>query len=222
VVNVKRGKDEMSATRPTATFADAAKEFDSAWSNPNYTTFTLPPVDVNKVLAEKYVMNPIVRVTRKMVWDMELRKAWDPRTFIPYVVSEGRSWGRHEIDKKCERFSRASMQLGWITPEYGQVLEDVFIDHSNERVLFFGRQELTDEGGGVLKASSYQPIFHVEHAASGTEQDPLNLWRIVLLTPSKDERFAAPFKGMIEKGLLPGFLEIYIEKILKVELSSKH
>jgi hypothetical protein len=72
---------------------------------------------------------------------------------------------------------------------------------------------------GLLEAGNHQPLFHVEHAAGGTEDDPLNLWRIVILTKNKDERFEAPFKDMVRRGTLPGFLEIYIERELRVTLT---
>jgi hypothetical protein len=52
---------------------------------------------------------------------MELQKAWDPKTFIPYVVSEAKSWGRHRLCDGSERFFRSSEQLGWITGQRGTV-----------------------------------------------------------------------------------------------------
>jgi hypothetical protein len=103
-----------------------------------YTRFTLPAVQVNSVLAKKYTTSSPVRLTRDMVWDMELQKAWDPKTFIPYVVSEAKSWGRHRLRDGSERFFRSSEQLGWITGERGTVLEEVLIDHVGQRILFLG------------------------------------------------------------------------------------
>jgi hypothetical protein len=117
--------DRSSAT--AAGFRNALEEFEAAWQNPNHTRFTLPAVPVNSVLAKKYTTSSPIRLTRDMVWDMELQKAWDPATFIPYVVSEGKSWGRHRRHDGSERFFRASEQLGWITGECGTVLEEVSI-----------------------------------------------------------------------------------------------
>jgi hypothetical protein len=51
-----------------------------------------PPVDLNKVLKERYRVSPAQTLTRDMIWDMETKKAWDPLTYIPYVVSQARSW----------------------------------------------------------------------------------------------------------------------------------
>jgi hypothetical protein len=202
----------------SSVYKEALREFELAWSNPQFTQIELPPVEVNRVLREKYVASPAVSLSRSMVWDMELKKAWDPLTYIPYVVSEGRSWGRHLIDRGIERFSRSSIQDSWLNVGRGRVLEDVFVDYLQSKILFLGRKQLLHEDI-LLEADAYQPLFHVEHAAGGTETDPLNLWRIVILTDQKDERYERPFAEMAQRGMLPGFLEIYIERDLRVKLN---
>ena len=125
-----------------ASFSHALAEFETAWQNPTYTRFTLPAVHVNGVLANKYSSSVPVKITRDMVWDMELQKAWDPLTFIPYVVSEGKSWGRRKLQDGSEHFFRSSEQLGWIAKGRGTVLEEVFIDHAGQRILFLGRESM--------------------------------------------------------------------------------
>jgi hypothetical protein len=202
-------------------FRGALEEFEKAWNHPSYTRFELPAVPVNSVLAKKYTTDPPLRLTRKLVWDMELKKSWDPATFIPYVVSEGKSWGRHNLQAGAEHFFRSSSQLGWINGDRGTVLEEVFVDHGGQRILFLGRDHFDDEGGHRLKASDFQPLFHVEHAVAGSADEPLNLWRIVILTQGKDDRYTEPFKEMVRQGLLPGFLEIYIERELNRKLTRK-
>jgi len=47
----------------------------------------------------------------------------------------------------------------------------------------------------------------------------LNLWSIVLLTNAPDPRYFAPFEQMVREGLLPGFIEIHIERDRKLKLS---
>jgi hypothetical protein len=201
-------------------FRNGLDEFETAWENPNHTRFTLPAVDVNSVLAKKYATSASVKITRDMVWDMELQKAWDPLTFIPYVVSERASWGRRRLQDGNEHFFRSSEQLGWITKARGTVLEEVFVDHSGLRILFLGRESMKVDGR-VLKASNFQPLFHVEHAAGGSMEVSLNLWRIVVLTEKHDERYTEPFKEMARQGLLPGFLEIYIEQRFHCDLKKR-
>ena len=202
-------------------FASAEEEFNAAWRDRKHTQFELPAHDVNKILGERYVMTPSTRFTRTMLWDMEMKKAWDPATYISYVVSTSHSWGRHGLEEGCERFFRSSMQLGWIRSDRGQVLEDVFINRTTRRIFFLGRPQMTTETGERIYASDFQPLFHVEHAAAGSEDAPLNVWRIVLLTERNDQRYTEPFKLMAKEGLLPGFLEIYIQRDLGGALSRR-
>jgi len=69
----------MSSTNHSIhTFAGAAEEFAQAWENPRHTRVTLPPVDVNKVLTERYRMDQPIHITRAMVWDMSSRRAGTP------------------------------------------------------------------------------------------------------------------------------------------------
>ena len=200
------------------TFTSAQHAYRAAWENPAHTRFELPPVNVNKVLRERYSMRPEKALARTAIWDMERKKAWDPRTYIPYVVSEGGSWGRETLPDG-ERFSRASMQKGWIAQAEGRVLEDVYLSDERQAIVFLGRERMRDESGHELRASGVQPVFHVEHGVGGSEEEPLNLWSIVLLTPQEDRRYHRPFEAMVARGWLPGFIEIYIARDLGVQLS---
>ena len=194
--------------------------FDSAErESPSSTRFELAPVDVNTVLKKHYRLSPERTLTRAMIWDMETKKAWDPLSYIPYVVSQARSWDPTTLRDGSTRFSRSSLQRGWITPEEGRVLEDVFVSDANRTIYFLGRRRMVEETGNTLLASPFQPLFHVRHAVGGAEQAPLNLWSIVLLTDAPDPRYCEPFEQMVRTGLLPGFIEIYIERDLKLKLS---
>jgi hypothetical protein len=90
---------------------------------------------------------------------------------------------------------------------------------AKQTVYFLGRPRMVEESGDTLVASPFQPLFHVRHAVGGPEQAPLNLWDIVLLTDAPDPRYCEPFEQMVRAGLLPGFVEIYLERDLKLELS---
>ena len=61
-------------------------EFQRAWADPSNTQFELPPVDINRVLAEHYRTSEPLMFTRTMLWDMEVRKAWRPDRYILSVV----------------------------------------------------------------------------------------------------------------------------------------
>jgi len=200
-------------------FDSAEREYNDAWNAPSSTRFELPPVDVNKVLKERYRLAPDQALTRAMIWDMETKKAWDPLTYIPYVVSQARSWGRTTLRDGSTRFCRSSLQRGWITSEEGRVLEDVFVSDAKETIYFLGRPRMLEESGSALVATPFQPLFHVRHAVGGTNEAPLNLWSIVLLTTMPDPRYCEPFEQMVRAGWLPGFIEIYIKHDLKLTLS---
>src|SRR5258706_7374181 len=176
-------------------------------------------VSIGKVLKERYRVSPEQTLTRAMIWDMETNKAWDPLTYIPYVVSQARSWGRTTLRDGSTRFCRSSLQRGWITPQEGRVLEDVFVSDARQTIYFLGRPQMVEESGNTLVASPFQPLFHVRHGVGGSEEAPLNLWSIVLLTDAPDPRYCEPFEQMARAGLLPGFIEIYIERDLKLKLS---
>jgi hypothetical protein len=210
----------MSASEPFLTSFEAAiRTYREAWADPAHTRFELPPLNVNKVLRDRYRMEPQRQLTRSMIWDMESKKAWDPRTFIPYVVSEGRSYGRNSLQDGSIRFCRSSMQKGWIAPGEGRILEDVYVSDTEQSVFFLGCDRMAGEDGSELVASKFQPLFHVRHAVGGAEDEPLNIWSIVLLTSRNDPRYEEPFKEMVRAGLLPGFIEIYIQQNLAVKLS---
>ena len=203
----------MSIEDPT--FAQALAEFETTWADPRNTVAELPPVDINRTLSSRY--EPRVRMTRTQVWDMEVKKAWDPLTYIPYVVSEAESWASAPLPDG-RRHWRSSIQKAWLSNARGLVLEDVFTDPQRQRVLFLGRTALTGPDGRARFADPYQPLFHVEHAVGGTESEPLNLWRIVVLTDKPDPRYAEEFAAMTAEGWLPGFLEIYLRHDLGVPL----
>jgi hypothetical protein len=200
-------------------FDTAEREYNDAWNAPSSTRFELPPVDVNKVLKERYRVSPRQTLTRSMIWDMETKKAWGPLTYIPYVVSQAHSWGRTTLCDGSARFYRSSLQRGWITSEKGRVLEDVFVSNAKQTVYFLGRPQMVEESGNTLVASPFQPLFHVRHGVGGSEEAPLNLWSIVLLTDAPDPRYYEPFEQMVRAGVLPGFIEIYIEQDLNLKLS---
>jgi hypothetical protein len=202
-----------------STFDAAEREYNEAWTAPSSTRLELRPVDVNAVLKNRYRMSQEQTLTRAMIWDMETKKAWDPLTYIPYVVSQARSWGRTSLSDGSTRFFRSSLQRGWITSDEGRVLEDVFVSDAKQTIYFLGRPRMVEENGNTLAASPFQPLFHVQHAVGGSEQTPLNLWSIVVLTKAPDPRYCEPFEQMIRTGLLPGFIEIYIERDLKLRLS---
>ena len=213
----------MSATaQGRFTFKRAKQEFDDAWQNSNYTRVELPPVDVNRVLRERYTIEPAgTTMTLTQLWDMETKKAWDPATYIPYVVSRGRSWGRHALEQGCEGFQRTSDQVAWINSSRGEVIEDVAISHIERKIVFLGQSQIVDDRGQTIHAGDFQPLFHVVHGAEGSEERPLNTWHIVVMTEREDDRYKRPFEEMVAAGYLPGFVEEYLRRDMGVRIERR-
>ncbi|WP_132113590.1 hypothetical protein [Actinocrispum wychmicini] len=192
------------------------KTFLEAWDNPAATRYELPAIDVNEVLAERYQLGKPLVFTRTMLWDLEVRKARRPDLFIPFVVASGsaESWGEGDI------FVRKSMQRLWTQPDtYGLVLEQTQLDHANQIVTFIGATELAGSDGEPLRADSRQPVFHVQHSVGGTENQPLNLWRIVHLTDAPDSGIIAVFDRIAAAPWLPEFIEIYVRDVLGISVT---
>lgn len=203
-----------------ASFRDARAEFERAWNQPGHTRVEPDAVDVNRLLKQSYSIDDGSRLTGQMLWDAEVAKAWDPGTYIPGVVLEGNSWGRKTLPDGKPWFVRSSRQVAWKAgTDPGVVLEEVYLDPASRSVLFFGRSELLGPDGVPVQAGAHQPLFHVEHAVTGTEDEPLNRWRIVHLTETEDP---ALIERQVKRGSadwLIGFLARFIELELDGKLS---
>ena len=198
--------------------------FATDWNHADYTCIEFEPLDVNQILADQYEGGEGLALTRTQLWDMEVRKAFRPDLFIPGVIRSGtaRSWGLRELKNGDEVFIRASEQRLWLQPDrYGTVIEACYLNHANQQVTFIGLPELVDDTGRKVFASPEQPIFHVEHAVSGTEQSPLNTWRIVHLAGDENGALAKRFEQISQAPGLPEYVERYIEDVLKLSLTRK-
>lgn len=211
-----------AATAYGYSVAEAESEFEKAWNNPNYTQVKLDDIPINETLACNYDLEKPVLFTRLLLWDVEAKKAWDPKTYIPYVVRKGSSWGKETFENGDEIFVRASEQRLWMTPAlYGEVFEKVFLNHKEQKATFIGTDTLDDSDGKLIHAERKQPLFHVQHSVEGEEGHPFNVWRIVHLTPERDEELAQAIKKLNAPNRVPGFVEIYIEKDLQTKWAYK-
>ncbi|MFK3648557.1 hypothetical protein ACI2IY_08950 [Lysobacter enzymogenes] len=203
---------------------DHVPAFAQAWNDPANTRFELPPVDVNRILAERYELARPLRLSRSQLWEMETRKARRPDLYIPYVVEQGSAavWADQGERDGVERFVRKSRQRLWLQPDrYELILEQTRVDHAQQQVTFIGASHYPGPDGAMLEAGTGQPIFHVIHGVGGEESEPLNLWSVVFLTPRQDSRLIAPFVRMAHDGWLPGYVEIYIRDDLGVGISRR-
>jgi hypothetical protein len=201
---------------------DHENEFARAWADPRNTRGERPPLDINAVLAAHYTLSKPLAFTRTMLWDMEVKKAFRPDIYIPSVVRPGSSgtWGLKKLDDGSETFYRKSEQRLRLEKEltYGLVLEQVRVNPNRRTVTFIGTPELPDSDGTMLHATTRQPIFHVEHVATGTESQPLNEWRMVNLTEGPNQELIDRFARSVNV-YLTEFVEVYIREVLKIELT---
>ncbi|MBA3815998.1 MAG: hypothetical protein H0X29_05680 [Parachlamydiaceae bacterium] len=202
--------------------SEAEEEFKRAWNNPSYTQIRQDDVDINKTLAKYYKTPYPVNFTRQMLWDMETKKAWDPKTYLEYVVRDGKSWGKKFLENGNEMFVRSSQQKQWLNGEvYEEVFEKVYLNHKAQKATFLGTQYLTGSAGEKLQLNNKQPLFHVQHSVEGEENNPINVWRIVHLTDKKDQNLIDHFNKLNNPTVVPGFIEIYIKKDLQTPISHK-
>ena len=195
-----------------SSFREARAEFEQAWNQPGHTRIEPDAVDVNQLLERSYPKDDGFRLAGQLLWDAEVAKAWDPGTYISGVVLEGESWGRKTLPDGTPWFVRSSRQVAWkADADAGVVLEEVYFDPTGRSVLFFGRSELIGPDGRPVVRSAHQPLFHVEHAVTGTEEQPLNRWRIVHLTETEDPALIERQVKEGSSGWLLGFLSKFID-----------
>ncbi|MBB6568005.1 hypothetical protein HPO96_03990 [Kribbella sandramycini] len=190
--------------------------FAAAWSAPGTTSVELPAVRVNDVLRDRYDVTPPFSYTGAQLWDMEARKAAAPDQYIPTVVRTGSAEKFPSVHTgQLEDFTRISDQRLWADPEqYATIIEHVRLDHQHRRAFFLGAERFETPDGRVVTAGAGQPLFHVEHSVAGDEDDPLNLWRIVLLTEEYDAALAASFEGLAKDPYLRVFVEVHLREVL--------
>jgi len=199
----------------------AENEFEKCWNNLSYTTIQLDDVDVNQALSHYSTQKPI-HFTKTMLWDMEAKKAWNPANYISYVIKAGsaKSWYKHPCQKTGgEIFVRCSAQKKWLEPSiFEMVYEEVYVNEKAKLVTFLGVTTLPEKNE-IIHPS--QPLFHVQHGAAGTEDRPLNTWRIVHLTQGVDQQLINHFKKFNDPTTLPGFIEAYIKNDLNIYIEKK-
>ncbi|QRP49378.1 hypothetical protein [Amycolatopsis sp. FDAARGOS 1241] len=189
---------------------------DRAFATAGTTGIVLPPVDVNGVLHERYEVTPPASFTATSLWDMEVRKAKAPDKYLPALVKPGSlEVFPGERHGRFEDFTRVSEQGLWLKQDtFGVVVEHVRLDHHDKRAYFVGAERYRAPDGRAFEAGTGQPIFHVEHSVAGSEEAPLNLWRIVHLTDRPDPALVAYFDGMGRDPYLRVFNEVYLREDL--------
>lgn len=182
---------------------NAVEEFEEAWQNQLYTHYVAPAADINHIFvqqSDEYLKK--FKLTGTQLWEAEKKKAWDPKTYIPHVVSVGESFEKSDLGDEIT-FMRRSLQKSWLDPEViVPVLEEVHVFERDRKVIFLGR---------TPNNSTEQSLFHVEHSVGGTEENPTSLWRIIFLTSDKkySEGLAEAFLSR-PASFLPMFVQQYV------------
>ncbi|KAF5017580.1 hypothetical protein F66182_10470 [Fusarium sp. NRRL 66182] len=197
--------------------------FETAFADPKNTAITTPASDVNATIDKYYSVDEPFVYTKTQLWDMEVKKAHRPDKYIRHVVRPGSlQTFDHSKTGHFEYFIRVTDQRTWKDPEqYAPVLEYVCLDHVSQSAIFLGIPEVTLPDGNKIVGGEKQPIFHVEHAVAGTEESPINTWRVVHVTEGHDESLVAAFEPFQHNPYLRLFNEVYIREDLGRELVRK-
>ena len=179
--------------------------FEDAWNAPTATRFIAPTIDVNAALANE---GSPWRMTQRMAWDAEVRKAMAPHHALPEQFATSHMWGRTTVDGRTT-FIRASEQRAWDGADVVLVLEAILIDDNHRRMWFQGLPQAVSEDGTVLHANEQQPLFHVEHSVGGTPDTPLLSWRIVHDTIAPDASVVARLQDL-NPHAVPAYVTAYL------------
>ncbi|KAL6872064.1 hypothetical protein J3F83DRAFT_733674 [Trichoderma novae-zelandiae] len=203
-----------------AAFENHEEILEAAFKDPNNTAIVFEPCNVNKVIhSGHYDAEPDLHYTKTQLWDMEVKKAHDPAKYLRAVVRPGslKVFNVHKDGPK-ETFVRVTDQRTWRDPTvYNTVIEQVFLDHDKQKAFFIGVPEVEGPDGRIV-AGKKQALFHVEHSATGTEDEPLNVWRVVHLDKDEDGSLRETFKRFMDSPYLREFNEIYIREDLGKKL----
>lgn len=213
-------KEKTMNTVRFATVGQAENEFQEAWNNPAYTQIEFVNGDLNAIFKSHYDTSDSVVFTRELLWEAEVKKAWDPKTYIPNVVKDGKSWGRMVLENGDGIFKRTYEQRQFANnQEYGTVLEEVYMNWRRKLITCLGIRELVDNEGQKLESSISQSLFHAQHSVQEEENCLMHVWRMVLLTKEIDQNF--PRTSNMNSSMLPKFVEVYITNDLKKRVTYK-
>ncbi|RFU76579.1 hypothetical protein TARUN_5664 [Trichoderma arundinaceum] len=183
-----------------AAFQNHETILEAAFRDPNNTPITLEPSNL---------------------WDMEVKKAHNPAKYLRHILRPGSLQVFNlQKDGPTETFVRVTDQGTWSDPtRFNTVIEQVLLDHDKEKAIFIGVPEVEGPDGHKIVAGTAQPLFHVEHSVTGTENEPLNIWRVVHLDKDEDGKLKEAFKKMMASPYLREFNEVYIREDLGKKLN---
>lgn len=205
-------------------FQNHHQVFEQAYTDGGNLAIEQPLIPINNTLHKHYTVDASLTLTKTMMWEMETRKAARPDKYLPTVVKPDSAEKFPSMrDGACEYFTRISEQKMWKDPSvYATVIEHVRLDHEKQVAIFIGAGEFTTPDGRRIVAGRDQPIFHVEHAVVGeNENQPSNSWRIVHLMRKgeKDQGLKEIFVERAKSPFLPVYVEVYMRDDLGVSFT---
>ncbi|ONI75076.1 hypothetical protein ALI144C_40660 [Actinosynnema sp. ALI-1.44] len=187
---------------------DYAAEFHREWTAAENTPVEFPPLDVNALVRRHRRAGGTVVVTQSMVWDMLVRQAYAPETYIPGRVRPGsaRMYSTEEPD-----FVRVSDQRLWTDESrYTQVIQRVYVDRDRHAVFHLGTAHMTTPDGTHEWAGTEQPLYHLEYVVTDSELRPVLRRRVVHLTDAYDSRMSWHFARLVREQSLIELVETYL------------
>ncbi|KAL2207104.1 hypothetical protein CC79DRAFT_1367990 [Sarocladium strictum] len=197
--------------------------FDAAFADPRHTSSIHPDQNVNEIIRERYSTDGTLALTKTQLWDMKVQKARNPAKYLRPLIRPG-SLKVFNVthEGNIEFFTRVTVQRTWPRPnEFTTVIEQIRVDPDKQEVLFIGIPAATGPDGEKYVSGVDQPLFHVEHAAKGTEDEPIDTWRIVLLTDGNDEQLLQNVNMPTLDPHLRLYSEIFIRETLGKALERK-
>ncbi|KAL7812993.1 hypothetical protein V8C26DRAFT_405926 [Trichoderma gracile] len=204
-----------------AAFQNHEEVLEAAFKDSNNTAFVFEPCNVNKVIhSSHYDADPDLHYSKTQMWDMEVKKAHNPAKYLRHLIRPGSlKVFNVQKDGSTETFVRVTDQRSWRDPNvFNTVIEQVFLDHEKQKAFFIGVPEVEGPDGGKIIAGQHQALFHVEHSVTGTEDEPLNVWRVVHLDKDEDGSLKEVFKMLMQSPYLREFHEVYIREDLGKKL----
>jgi hypothetical protein len=190
--------------------------FDAAFADPKHTSSIHPDQNINEIIRERYATDGPLALTLSQFWDMKALKARNPAKYLRPLIKPG-SLKVFNVTREgnVEFFTRVTVQRTWPRPnEFTTIIEQVRVDPDKHEVLFIGIPEATGPDGEKYVSGVDQPLFYVEHAAKGSEEEPIDTWRIVLLSDHKDEQLLK----MVDIPTLDPHLRLYSEIFIRETL----
>ncbi|MGE3921107.1 MAG: hypothetical protein AB7F64_09315 [Gammaproteobacteria bacterium] len=180
-----------------------ADEFEKAMQSFAAQSITTAPYKINPIkLSNQEQRN----LSLDQAWALEISKALrvhDYLTAIPFSIVIP---GTYRKTAQGQSFQRLSIQPAWLDDQMTIIKEEVHIIEDEHRIVFYGRPVDELEAQNVMREHFNEslirkevPLFHVVHGLLGTENEPINTWRMVFIDQQVSAEQISMVKEIISK-----------------------